>query len=628
MRGSANLIAGIIFIAILATLIFPLFQSFMNSSSKLTVNMNQLVGNAVSRVNKAVDLTLYSDGTLEIDNTGSLNEYLAYLIVNSTGSILFVPLSINGTSFLSQFNPTFSGGSSLSQNFALLPPGSSIVMRFPTYNYIPIAVTTLDGSIIYVHQASYSYLLNQNLNGISYLLNPVTFFTSNLEDEIKSGKISLDENLIATPTSSFVQNLSGGVYRLNSLTTKILYPLVLYQECDNATVSIMLNLTGNIINGFQPEWESNPNRNASNPVFNMLITGAIASPLDSKSGYFNVSSVGCSFNITYGNSGWTPTSSSSNFASTLANWLSGSSNPWRIKIEGLNATNIAIKYYTYNSYSNLYFYIWHNGMQSIGKYYYGGVDEQIYTSSNLPNMINVPQTTIIIQGVASSIKFYNTNTSLANKPSTYDPYLIIADTDGNGYPELIFTTEDFSFSHSVQGSGSDKPRVFTIADTYSSGDSIPPGKSAQAQYVAVDYTTVPLEMILTQVPINGTQYLGVDVVASLYFHDSIYGQNVLSTITATDRGLLSIMLLDVNNSYSVVSSKNFTYQDLASLESCYPPSTTSFSINVVLPVPYSPHLYEVAVAFWDPYIYDSETGTNNDEVTLGVEFIGFQLYSR
>ncbi|MGB9726203.1 MAG: hypothetical protein ACPLZ8_06135, partial [Fervidicoccaceae archaeon] len=83
-----------------------------------------------------------------------------------------------------------------------------------------------------------------------------------------------------------------------------------------------------------------------------------------------------------------------------------------------------------------------------------------------------------------------------------------------------------------------------------------------------------------------------------------------------------------NNSLAVVSSKNFTYQDLASLESTWPPSTSSFSVNVALPVPYTNHLYEVAVAFWDPYSLDPSTGKNNDEVTLGIEFIGFQLYAR
>ncbi|MFP3269029.1 MAG: hypothetical protein RXO29_05525, partial [Desulfurococcales archaeon] len=98
--------------------------------------------------------------------------------------------------------------------------------------------------------------------------------------------------------------------------------------------------------------------------------------------------------------------------------------------------------------------------------------------------------------------------------------------------------------------------------------------------------------------------------------------------TDIDRGLFSVMIVDLNNTYSVVTSKNFTYQDLASFESTWPPNTASFSVHVTLPIPYTNHLYEVAVGFWDPYSLDTSTGTNNDEVTLGIELIGFQLYTR
>ncbi|MGC8753201.1 MAG: hypothetical protein ACP5RO_06735 [Fervidicoccaceae archaeon] len=635
MRSSANIIAGIIFIIILVVLIFPLFQSYMSSSTKFASNMNQMVGNAITRVNKALSLILYPDGTLVISNGGTSTEKLSYLIINSTGNLVFVPMNSTGLNYLSQFS--ISGTAQIGDPFTILSPGSYLaISNFPYYS-IPVAAVTVDGAIAYVQQLPSSNNLNYNYNsynyqyGTSYLLNPVTFFTSDLQKEIGSGRISLlDPNLINVPTSNFIASgaLSGGVYRLNNINTNSpsnAYPLIMFLELDNATVDIRLNLTGNVINGLNPEWESNPNRNVSNPIFNMLITGVTASNLIN-GGYFNVSSSSCSFNLTYSSGSWSVAwnscTANTGFPAQLASWLSGKPNPWRIKMLNLNATKMSIKYYTYDSYSNTFNYVWHNGTQSIGKYYYGGISE---VDNNRGLYAIVPQTSIITSGFVETMRFYNINTSQQGKPSTYEPYMIIADTDGNGYPELIFTTEDFTFSYKATGGGQAKAG-YTIADTYKGGDTVSAGQSSD--YTAVDFTTKPVVIVLSQVSINGTQYMAVNVVSSLYFHDSVYDVDELDTITATDRALFSVMVVDLNNSLAVVSSKNFTYQDLASLESTWPPSTSSFSVNVALPVPYTNHLYEVAVAFWDPYSLDPSTGKNNDEVTLGIEFIGFQLYAR
>lgn len=625
MRASANIIAGIIFVIILVTLIFPLLQSYMSSSTKFASSIGQMVGNAVTRINKAINLVLYPDGNLQITNGGTSAEKLSFLIINSSGSLIFVPLNSTGSNFLSQQGISVS---TAGDPFTILLPSSSITIgKFP-FNFIPVAVTTVDGAIAYVQQealsGNYNYNFNvYNLSGTSYLLNPVTFFTSDLQKEIASGKIVLeDPNLINLPTSSLISSgtINGGVYRFNSISSNSIstaYPIVLFLEADNATVDIRLNLTGHVINGFNPEWENDPNRNQLTPMFNTLLTGISAANLIN-GGYFNVSSSSCSFNLTYSSSSWNVAWSncpgSSSFPQTFANWLSGSSNPWRIKMVGLNASKIAIKYYTYDSYSNTFNYIWHNGTQSIGKFYYGGISE---IDNNRGLYAVVPQTSLIISGNVSIMRFYNIDTSLKGKPSTYDPYLVVTDTDGNGYPELIFTTEDFSFSYKPTGGGNQKS--YTIADDYYYKNN---------EYTAVDYTTEPLVIVLSQVSINGSQYMAVNVVSSLYFHDSIYDVDELSTIRAIDRALFSVMVVDLNNSLAVVSSRNFTYQDLASLESTWPPSTSSFSINVALPVPYTNHLYEVAVAFWDPYSFDPSTGMDNDEVTLGIEFIGFQLYMR
>jgi len=629
LRGSANIIAGIIFIIIMVTLIFPLLQTYLSSSTKYAINVNQMAGNAVTRLNKALSLTLFSDGTLIIENSGTSTEKISYLILNSTstGSLIFVPMNSSSLNFLSQFSPSLSGGAQFTSFYLSLPPGSSLSLNFPLYQYFPVAVTTVDGAITYVQNlgAFSNSNFNSNLPGTSYLLNPVTFFASDLGKEIESGKIKVDLNLINDPTPSFIAsgNLTGGVLRINnngisSGNPSLAYPLVLYKECQNVTVYINLNLTGSAYIGFQPEWENDPNKNSNFPVFNALLAGAMASPLIS-GGVFNVSGSSCTFSITYQNNGWSSSDPSTSF---IAQWFNGINNgsAWRIKIEGLNATQIAVKYYAYNAFSGSFAYIWRNGTQAIGKYYYGNISEV----DNNQNIYAVtPATSIIIVGVVSSLKFYGLDTSFQGKPSTYDPYLLIADTDGNGYSELIFTTEDLTFSYKPTGGGNQIS--YDIADTYKGRDTV--GDGGKCDYAAVDYTTQPLQLILSQVAFNGTQYLAVNVVASLYFHDSVYDTYELQTVRATDRALISIAVVDVNNSYAIVSSKNFTYQDLASLESTWPPSTSSFSVNVALPIPNIPHLYEVAVSFWDPYSFDSN-GQNNDEVTIGLEFIGFQLYAR
>jgi len=615
LRGSANIIAGIIFIIILVTLIFPLLQTYLSSSTKYAINVNQMAGNAVTRLNKALSLTLFSDGTLIIENSGTSTEKISYLILNSTGSLIFVPMNSSSLSFLSQFSPSLIGNAQFTPFYLSLPPGSSLSLKFPLYQYLPVAVTTVDGAIAYVQTSGVSSNTNYNYNsnlpgGVSYLLNPVTFFTSDLEKEMESGKIKFDMSLINVPTPSTIANLTGGVLRIKSDSDlSQAYPLMLYKSCTNVMVHISLDLTGNAYIGYQPEWENDPNSNNNFPVFNILLAGAMAS-----GGFFNVTGDSCSFNITYiysnnpNKSDWSSSDPSSSF---IADWFNGKANgsTWRIKIEGLNASQIAVKYYIYNISSGNFNYIWKNGTQAIGKYYYGNID---ITKQNQDLQVATPPISIILNGTVSSLKFYGINTSLTGKPSTYDPYLLIADTDGNRYPELIFTTEDLVFSYKPTGGGNQKS--YTVADSY-------------GNWVAVDYTTKPLQLILSQVAFNGTQYLGVNVVASLFFHDSVYDTYELQTVRATDRALISLAVVDVNNSYAIVSSRNFTYQDLASLESTFPPSTSSFSVNVALPIPNTPHLYEVAVSFWDPYSFDLD-GTNNDEVTTGLEFIGFQLYAR
>jgi len=623
LRGSANIIAGIIFIIILVTLIFPLLQTYLSSSTKYAINVNQMAGNAVTRLNKALSLSLFSDGTLIIENRGTSTEKITYLILNSTstGSLIFVPMNSSSLNFLSQFSPSLIGNAQFTPFYLSLPPGSSLSLKF-FYPYLPVAVTTVDGAIAYVQTSGTSsninYNYNSNLAGVSYLLNPVTFFTSDLEKEMISGKIKFDTNLINNPDPSFITspNLTGGVRRIISdIDQSQAYPLILYKNCPNVMVYISLNLTGSAYIGFQPEWENDPNSNNNFPVFNILLAGVMASPLTS-GGFFNVTGYSCSFNITYNNNNWNPSSS------FIAQWFNGDANgsAWRIKIEGLNASQIAVKYSIYNISSGNFDYIWKNGTQAIGKYYYGNI--KVYEQNQRID-VSTNAISIILNGTASSLKFYGIDKSLKGNYTTYDPYLLIADTDNNRYPELIFTTEDFVFS--IQESGQGRTPPSTIADD-SNVKEVTVDDSRKI-WTAIDYSTKPLQIILSQVAFNGTQYLGVNVVASLYFHDSVYDTHEFETVTATDKALISIAVVDANDSYAIVSYRNFTYQDLASLESTYPPNTSPFSVNVALPIPNIPHLYEVAVSFWDPYSYESN-GQNNDEVTIGLEFIGFQLYAR
>jgi len=237
-------------------------------------------------------------------------------------------------------------------------------------------------------------------------------------------------------------------------------------------------------------------------------------------------------------------------------------------------------------------------------------------SMQLGQQYSAAEAFLYLNGTADVVEVYvDTPAPTSNAQTSYLPYMFIADYDGNGLAELVFSDEDYLYGPYISN------QYCTNDDYYSSGwwFSIPQDYR--------DWTTIPMLINFTgpQYTINGSTYAGVILTVRVYFHDSEGGD--VNCVPDPLNWLLGFFLVD-NTTKTIVSSNEVIYQTMATWEDTWPPNTNFQIITVPLILPTNAtKTYYLSIGFQDPY-GATTTGTDDLEYTIAVEVAGLTYLAR
>lgn len=269
----------------------------------------------------------------------------------------------------------------------------------------------------------------------------------------------------------------------------------------------------------------------------------------------------------------------------------------KVKLSDLESQYPLVKVvaYKYSGYiSNTYYYSDASGncnqvTKTIGEFYFG-------------NLESCGASKITLNGTAERVFIYVRASSCGGSDETsYMPFLLVADTDGNTYPEIIFNTVDFEFGD--QNKAGDDRYLARWGWYYYSLD-------------ADDVSTQPFIMVIKTIPLDSSKYDAVIVSFRFFFFDDAGGdQEELDT----NSWIFKIGLYDPETG-QLYGAQEFKYQQLMGLEDTYPPSTAFDVRTVTLLLPKTGKTYYVAVEFQDPY-GNPGNGYNDADITIGVEYV-------
>lgn len=235
----------------------------------------------------------------------------------------------------------------------------------------------------------------------------------------------------------------------------------------------------------------------------------------------------------------------------------------------------------------------------------GGI--RVTSPGVFPCMINQGrQCWVEISGVAGRVLAYAAKPPATSGAVELHPYYIAGDLDDNGYPELIFVTEDF-----------------TVGDSSRENDKIT--TSTGVSVTAVDETTRPLRLILSGTPINNSKYATAVVSMRFFFWD-----NSLDDISDNDnRIVVRVGLYDpVSSEY--VYSVSLSYFELCRYRAVTPLRVSyvvkDFLLYVPSPAEVGERLLFVAVDVLDPYYL--ENARNDADIIFAMEYLGLVLGAR
>jgi len=239
-----------------------------------------------------------------------------------------------------------------------------------------------------------------------------------------------------------------------------------------------------------------------------------------------------------------------------------------------------------------------------------------------------------LYGKVKKLKIYR-DEELGGRDSSYEPYLLIADVDGNGVPELIFTDEDVSYGirTKIRTRGGEmyvcsrNDRSFLPPSRWKSDDE-------HVKYYLLDVSTRPFRFYLKGYPIDPEKHGGVMISLRLYFHDNEDCEQ--KCVFESGLPILGLYLvdpgedgeLDTQDDKIVVSSE-YTYEYLTGFEETYPLSQCYVTLTATLAVPenVTANKLYVAIGFNDPYKYRSN-GLDDVDITLALELLGITLLPR
>ncbi len=208
---------------------------------------------------------------------------------------------------------------------------------------------------------------------------------------------------------------------------------------------------------------------------------------------------------------------------------------------------------------------------------------------------------VSIEGVVDRIAVYVNGTAPSADVDPY-PYYITGDLDGNGYPEFLLITQDFSV-------GSSESLNDVVSTTVGSRE-------------VVDSTRGPLRIVFTDAPINNSVYAVAVVSMRMVFWDSS-----LDDVTDNDNRVIVRVGIYDPGAGRYLYSVSLSYHELCRYRSVRPMTFSYVVKDFVLYIP-SPEevgsrLLFVAVDVADPY---SREGTRNDaEIIVGIEYVAVVL---
>jgi len=274
----------------------------------------------------------------------------------------------------------------------------------------------------------------------------------------------------------------------------------------------------------------------------------------------------------------------------------------RAKIIGLNVSEFE---FHYNGVPSI---VTNNVSKALGYWYY-----YIPAKSNcslVPIKNNSVKMYLKFNGTARKVKIYRNYLAVDGQESSYEPYLLTADVDGNGVPELIFVDEDISPSR----------------DPYNDYD--------WHSYSILDNSTRPFLFYLKGYPVDPKKHGGVLISIRWYFHDN----EAADEECVEDSGLpiLVFRLVDpgedgrlgTQDDRPIVSSE-YVYQYLTRFEDTYPPNRgyVTSTITLVVPENVTADKLYIAIGFKDPYAY-GRSGMDDVDITLAIELLGVVFLPR
>jgi hypothetical protein len=202
------------------------------------------------------------------------------------------------------------------------------------------------------------------------------------------------------------------------------------------------------------------------------------------------------------------------------------------------------------------------------------------------------------------VKIYCRDPSITE--SSYEPYLMVGDFDGNNVTEMLFITEDIGFGH---------------VNTYNDNR---PDYDYTGSRLLDDVSTQPFMIKFYNENISNTEVSAVSVIIRFYFHDNAGGDDD----ECDNRIIFRVGLMDIQTG-EIVVSREYGFYELTRYEDTYPPYWQFIIHEAFLPVPdpdvWGERQYVIVFEFQDPF---GEKILNDGDIVLGLEYVGVIKFAR
>lgn len=290
---------------------------------------------------------------------------------------------------------------------------------------------------------------------------------------------------------------------------------------------------------------------------------------------------------------------------------------YRVKVEGLkNVSRFRLYYRSSDGYFNV---DTSEISEALGFWYYANhANREEYLIQ--PRVRVRIEGSLEVEGEAERCVFYKLIKASTATLSSYEPFIFVADTDGNGYGEVMLVTEDFKWGSVAPAESEQKCKVDEGGEVLAYSAFISGGKVTYDPWNPLGGFTFRLKDVV----LDPKRVISVYVMVRVFYHDTEVGG--LGECILMPYPIMRIMLVDEN--WNVLTSRDVTYSELVALasESTWPPNRqyVVLSATLAVPVTEAKRAY-VAISLLDPF---GGTGRDDLDLTIGVEIIGVIPYAR